>query len=205
MQSSRALAIALLALLAADCTTLGKRVGEPVPDAIDRVTIGTTSDRQVVADLGPPTRMSALPDGMVMIYEYLDGTERQIGINLDFIALDFLKIAVGRGVARREVLVLKFDKSGNVQGKALRRWTDDVGRGGAVQLFFVAIPTVDSSYLKEPSTQHDWGQRMLRPLPATLNSAQDMASGEHGVELLGTPEGAGQRTLEEDVKRRRAR
>ncbi|HSN71903.1 MAG TPA: hypothetical protein VLT59_10340 [Steroidobacteraceae bacterium] len=205
MRTSVTLALAVLALAVSGCTTLGKRIGEPIPDVADRFTVEQTDVRDVIAALGPPTRMSALQNGMVMTYEYLDATERQIGINLDFVALDFLKIAVGRGNARREVLALTFDRAGTMTAGSLRRWTDDIGRGGAVQLFFVAMPTVDSSDLRAPAEQHGWGRRLLREPPRTLNAGQDIASGQHGVELLGTPDGAGQRTLESQWKSRRDR
>ena len=161
MRGSAALAIVILALTAAGCTTLGKRIGAPIaPDGAPFLVEGIEA-RQVIVALGPPTRMSALPDGMVMIYEYLDATERQIGINLDFVALDFLKIAVGRGTARRETLVITFDATGTMTARSLRRWNEDIGRGGAVQLFFVAMPTVDTSALRMPAQQHAWGRLLL--------------------------------------------
>lgn len=205
MKTSRYLLVGFAALATVSCTTLGKRIGEPLSDTHDRFDVGTADAQSIVAMLGPPTRMSALPGGMVMLYEYLDGTERQIGINLEYIALDFLKIAVGRGTASREALVLTFDDAGVLRSRIYRSWTDDVGRGGTVQLFFVALPTVDASYLREPATQHAWGQHMLRPLPETLNEDQDITNGEHGLELLGSPDGAGQRTLEMQQANRRSR
>jgi hypothetical protein len=205
MRTSPAILPALLALLAAGCTTLSKRVGEPIPDVGNDFEVERTDARQVIAALGPPTRLGALPDGMVMVYEFVDGTERQIGINLEFIALDFLKVAVGKGTAKREVLTMTFDETGRMRSRTSRTWTDDIGRGTAVQLFFVALPTVDSSDLRAPAEQHAWGGRLLREPAKTLNAGQDIAGGQHGVELLGTPEGAGQRTLEADWTSQRER
>jgi hypothetical protein len=103
------------------------------------------------------------------------------------------------------VLATTFDKTGRMRSKTSRIWIDDIGRGTAVQLFFVALPTVDSSYLRAPAEQHAWGGRLLRDPAKTLNAAQDIADGQHGVELLGTPECAGQRTLEADWTNRRER
>jgi hypothetical protein len=121
------------------------------------------------------------------------------------LALDFLKIAVGRGTARREVLTTPFDKTGRMRSKTSRIWIDDIGRGTAVQLFFVALPTVDSSYVRAPAEQDARGGRLLCDPAKNLNAAQDIADGQHGVELLGTPERAGQRTLEADWTNRRER
>ncbi len=59
--------------------------------------------------LGPPARMSPVPGGVVMLYEYIDAVEKQFGINLEFVGLDWFKVATGRGTAEQQVLLLLFD------------------------------------------------------------------------------------------------
>jgi len=150
--------------------------------------------------------MSALPGGFVMLYEFIDAQERQLGINLDFIGINWFKIATGRGLADRQALLLVFDEIGVLRAKDYQSWTEPVGKGLALQFLIVAMPTVDTRHLWETSAQHLWGRGALEPLPVTLNTGQSIVTGSHGLEMRGTPRSAGQRTLEgEDRGRRRQR
>jgi hypothetical protein len=199
-----ALVVAGLAL--ASCTILSRRAGEPIPVAQVPLHEGDTTAGQLVAALGPPSRMSALPGGFAILYEYIHAEERQLGINLDFIGIDWFKMATGRGVAERQALLLVFDDGGTLRGRDFRAWTEPVGKGRALQFLFVAMPTVDTRHLWETSEQHLWGRSALEPLPVTLNAGQSVVTGSHGLEMRGTPRSAGQRTLEgEDGSRRRQR
>ncbi|MDX1815082.1 MAG: hypothetical protein R3239_03900, partial [Thermodesulfobacteriota bacterium] len=121
--------LVLVWLTGSGCTIIGSRYGEPIEVTHSRLEEGVTDVGQVVERFGPPTHLSALPGGLVMGYEYVDITERQLGINLDFIGLDWFKIATGRGMAMREALVLVFDDAGSLQAKEFRRWTEDIGKG----------------------------------------------------------------------------
>jgi len=63
--------------------------------------------------------------------------------------------------------------------------------------FSVTIPTGGPPQeLIASAPQHHWGMSMLNPLPQTLNAANDIDAGMHGLEQRGTPIGVGQRTLE---------
>jgi len=198
--------LALATLATSGCTILSRRYGEPIPAPDAWLQEGVTNVHQVVGELGPPSRMSALPDGFVMLYEYVDAKERQLGINLDFLGLDWFKFASGRGLAVQQALLLLFDDSGTLRAADFQDWTEPVGKGLAFQLFFVAMPTVDTRYLWEPAEQYGWGRSLLEPLPVTLNAGQSVRSGTHGLELRGTPRSAGERSLEgEDRSKRRQR
>lgn len=206
--SSRRIASLLVALLlasavASGCTTLGRRYGEPVSPNLQTLSEGTTTVSEVIAVFGPPARLSASPGGLVMLYEHIDGSEDQLGINLEVLGLDWFKVAIGRGSAAREALLLQFDEGGVLRSRVYRAWQEDTGRGFGFQLFFVALPTVDSKHLWESPEQFAWGRRSLEPLTVTLNEGQSVTSGTHGIEMRGTPDSAGQRTLELQRKRRR--
>jgi len=186
----------LASLAGSGCTILQNRYGEPVDVPNAGLEEGATNICQIVERLGPPTHLSAVPGGMAMVYEHLDVTERQLGINLEFIGLDWFKVALGRGSARREALVLVVDDAGSLRTKQFRRWVEDMGKGFGFQFFFAAMPTVDTRSLSGAAEQLGWGRAALGSLPVTLNAAQSLDSGSHGVELRGTPGSVGQRTLE---------
>jgi hypothetical protein len=188
--------LVFLSLTSSGCTIIGSRYGEPIDVAHSRLEEGVTDVGQIVEWFGPPTHLSALPGGLVMVYEYLDITERQLGINLNVIGLDWFKVAFGRGSAMREGLVLVFDDAGSLRAKEFRRWTEDIGKGFGFQLFFAALPTVDKRHLTGPPEQFGWGRATLGTLPVTLNAGQSVDSGSHGIEMRGTPVSLGQRTLE---------
>lgn len=198
------LAAVLSCLGAAGCTVLGRQIGEPISATDVEFQEGQASLRQVVAALGPPSGMSTLPDGVAVLYEYLDLKERQFGINLELTVLEWFKLSFGRAQAARQVALLVFDADGLLRAREYRAWTEDVGRGFGFQLFFVVLPTVDSRHLAGPAAQGGWGRMALEPLPVSLNAQNSVLGGVHGLELRGTPTGAGQHTLEMgETKRRR--
>ena len=57
----------LASLSGAGCTTLGKSVGAPIPAEQAAMAEGITSVRRIIELFGPPTHMSALPGGFVMV------------------------------------------------------------------------------------------------------------------------------------------
>ena len=182
---------------------LGKRIGEPVEVEPDELQEGVSNVMQIVELFGPPTHISALPDGMVMVYEYVDANEQQLGINLDFLGLDWFKFAFGRAKAKRHGLLLIFDSDGLLRAQDFEKWTQKLGSGFGFQFFFVAMPTVDTRHLNMKPEQFSWGRAALEPLPVTLNAAQSLVSGSSGIEMRGTPDSVGQRTLEMRTPERR--
>lgn len=175
---------------------LGKRIGEPIAVEPAELQEGITTVSQIVALLGPPTHISALPDGMVMVYEYVQANEQQLGINLDFIGLNWFKFSFGHAKAKHQDLLLIFDNDGLLRARDFQDWTEKLGNGVGFQLFFVAVPTVDTRHLNAKPAQLSWGRSALEPLPVTLNAGQNLSSGNHGIEMRGTPDSVGQRTLE---------
>ena len=201
--ASLAVLLVLACLASAGCTTIGRRVGAPIPAPTADLEEGVTRVSDVVDLFGPPARISALPDGLAMLYEYIDATEKQLGINLELIGLDWFKLAFGRGAADRQALLLVFDQDGTLQAREYMAWRENIGRGFGFQIFFVAMPTVDSKHLWESPEQFTWGRQALDPLTVALNVGSSVTSGTHGIEMRGTPDSVGQRTLEVQKKRRR--
>jgi hypothetical protein len=60
----------------------------------------------------------------------------------------------------------------------------------------LAAPRGTFRDLTAPAPQHRWGMHMISPLPKTLNAANNVDAGMHGLEQRGTPNAVGQRTLE---------
>lgn len=202
----RASLICLLLIVAlSGCTMLGKQIGQPLPIEQTGLEENITHVRQIVLMLGPPTHMSALPHGFIMVYEYIDVAEQQLGINLELLGLDWFKMSFGHAAAQHQSLVLVFDDAGVLQVQEYDHWTDDLGKGFGFQLFFVALPTVDTGHVVANPEQLNWGRSFLQALPVTLNTAQSLDSGSHGMELRGTPNSVGQRTLEMGTMPRRKR
>jgi hypothetical protein len=195
--------LVLTTLTGVGCTLLGKRIGAPIAVEPAEMQEGVTSVTQAVALLGPPTHMSALPSGMVMVYEYVQAKERQLGINLDTIGLQWFKFSFGRAEANHQDLLLLFDDDGLLQAREFQDWTEKLGSGFGFQLFFIAMPIVDTRHLNAKPAQLSWGRADLEPLPVTLNAGQSLSSGDHGIELRGTPDSVGQRTLEMAATQRR--
>jgi len=203
--ASRAAALLLFAAVSvgSGCTVLNRQAGEPIPPEMPGLQEGTATTSDVLRVLGPPSRMSPVPGGVAMLYEYIDATEKQFGINLEFIGLDWFKAAIGRGTAEQQALLLVFDERGVLRAQDYQAWTEKVGSGFGFQLFFVAMPTVDMKHLWEAPEQLTWGRGALEPLAVTLNAGQSVTRGTQGIEMRGTPSSVGQRTLESQRKRRR--
>lgn len=158
---------------------------------------GQTHYGDVLSVAGPPTKLSALGDDLVFLYEHAAIKERQFGISIDYSWLRFLKFTVGRSKADRQVLVLLFDDQGVLRSHRSRVWADDLGRGSAVQFIMAVVPVTDTGSLDEGPESHRWGTAMLQArLSESLNRANSLETGQRGVETAGTPDGAGQHTLE---------
>lgn len=195
--------LALLTLTGTGCTILEKRIGEPIHIDQAELQEGITDVPKTIALLGPPTHMSALPDGMVMVYEYVDANERQLGVNLDFLGLNWFKFSFGTAQANHEGLLLIFDSGGLLRAQDYQKRTEKLGSGLGFQLFVVVMPTVDTRYLNVKPEQFRWGRAALEPLPVTLNASQSLLSGANGIEMRGTPDSVGQRSLEMKTLERR--
>src|SRR5258705_9222349 len=81
-------------------------------------------------------------------------------------------------------------------GAGSRQWTDKFGDGTAVQFLVQVMSLSDVSKILTSTDAQMWGKWLLQPLPVTLNSANSLRTGEHGLQQRVAPEYAGQQTLE---------
>jgi hypothetical protein len=87
--------------------------------------------------------------------------------------------------------VVLFDERGLVVGHEQSTKSVPLGVTFAVSLPTGGLPQA----LTVLAPQHHWGMSLLKPLPKTLNAANDIDDGEHGLEQRGTPIAVGQRAL----------
>ncbi|WP_272699577.1 hypothetical protein [Desulfovibrio sp. Fe33] len=149
----------------------------------------------VLYELGPPTKMSQLGEGMVWLYEDVDLMEKQFGLGFRDWPLTVFKFNLGSGEGSYMGQVMVFDGDGNLLSIGKVHKDISLGSGAGFQFVFKVSSLVNLSDMRGLATQNAWGQSMLKPMPASLNNAQDLESGEHGVELKTTPAFSGQNTL----------
>jgi hypothetical protein len=141
---------------------------------------------EVLAALGPPTKLTALPAGFAFLYESTEVFHRGFAFSVYI-----LGFSVTKGDRLLDTYVVLFDERGLVVGH--EKSTKSVPLGLA---FAMTIPTGGPpKALSALAPQHHWGKSLLQPLPQTLNAASDIDAGMHGVEQRGTPRAVGQRTL----------
>jgi hypothetical protein len=134
---------------------------------------------------------------MSFLYEEVDLTERQIGLNLTANEIALFKAVVAREHADRRTLVMTFDAQGKTQSFNYREWSDIAAQGAALQFVFVVAGVADEGDLNDSPASHHWGFGLLEAdLPRSLNRQSSLESGESGVELKGTPTNIGQHVLE---------
>ncbi len=193
-RSSAPFLFPLLAL--AGCTFISTEYGRPVLTDDSEFEDGATHFRDVMSKLGPPTKLSAVPGGMAFQYEHLRVKERQFGISIPIRSLEWLKLSLGRARGDQDTLLLLFDHQGLLKSHRLEERELDLGAGTSVQIFFAVAPTVDTSGAEADYDTNKWGMALLRSPPEMLNSRQSLESGQNGMQRRGTPEKAGQHTLE---------
>ena len=195
----RSALLAICACLLAACGRFETEVGRPLDLSQHDFQVGETGLSTVTRALGPPTQLSALPDGIAYLYEYTDAVEWQLGLGLNILdiqELRLIKAVAGLGSLDHQVFVLTFDRAGTLSAIGSGRRDSDLGTGYSLQWIVDAVPVVDTSNYETVGAQNTWGRALLEPPPTTLNTQQDLESGAAGFQLRGTPEGIGQHSLE---------
>jgi hypothetical protein len=189
------LALLLGAGLLSGCTRWTYDIGQDlsakeVPRVDDQLQLADVLDR-----LGPPHRLSALPNGYVLAYEYWHIVEDKVGFSLNAVGVDFLSVDWGDARTRGKFLLLSFDRDHRLVDSTFEEWARDAGGGQSIQpLGLLSVVSVDD--LTHPMPQHRWGAFSLEKLPVTLNADNHMDSGQNGLEQRGTPVNIGQHSLE---------
>ena len=171
----------------ASCTRIQISNDKEIDAARTRTIQHNTPYADVLVALGPPAKVTALPSGFAFLYESTQVLQRGIALSVYFI-----RASVTKGDRILDAYVVVFDERGLVVGH------EQITKSVPLSLTFaVTIPTGGPPQaLSASAPQHHWGMSMLNPPPKTLNAANDIDAGIHGLEQRGTPIAVGQRTLE---------
>lgn len=191
-----ALLLLCLGVSTAGCSVIRQDVGQPL--VVDTKAVAAAPDyHHVLKILGPPHKLSRSEDGMVFMYEEVDLTERQFGVNLATNDVSLFKVVVAREYADRQALVVDFDAEGLTRSFGYRGWSDIAAEGAALQFILVIAGVADEGDLNDAPAVHHWGFGLLEAdLPRQLNRQNGLETGESGVEQKGMPTSIGQHALE---------
>ncbi len=190
----RAASVILLMLLGG-CTQRFYALGMPLPPE-DSEPVAGASLQTVLAQLGPPQRLTRTAAGWTMGWEHWRVSESAVGASLGVLGVDALTFDWGDARVRGDFLMISFDADREARSVSRVVWDNDIGGGTAVQPFLGVAPILDVADLLVPLPQHGWGAGALMPLPTALNSDNRPGMGSNGLEQRGTPTGIGQRALE---------
>jgi hypothetical protein len=162
--------------------------GEVLPERVDKFVPGEARDTDVLAALGPPAAITALPEGYAFLYE--GGRLKNQSVGANFYQA---KAAYAWSSAQFAIAAFVFDAESILRGAAVER--SDEGTGSGFSVGTQNAQAVDQIAFLVPASQHLWGRKLLQRLPAGLNRGSDVTLGEHGLQRRGTPVSVGQRTL----------
>jgi hypothetical protein len=171
-------------------------MGRPIAAQAHKFADGKTQVEEVVSELGPPNLASRLPNGFAFLYEYSHISEFQFGLSLNLPIVHWFKFLKAWNRIDQESLLLTFDERGVLRSAGSGNWQESLGGGTGLQFLFQVMSFSDVSEFLRPAQPHGWGNTLLQPLPIALNRAQNLRTGEHGLQQRIAPDYAGQHTLE---------
>lgn len=186
----------LACCLLAACSQWRYDLGAPLADVA--IPAQNTTLAETLNVLGPPLRMSATDAGFVLAWEHWHIREDSVGVSLGALGADFMSADWADMRIEGEFLLLTFDKQHLLKSATHSKWDNHGGGGQAIQPFFGFISVVDADDLTGVMPQHRWGKSLLQRLPDTLNSSSNLDTGRSGLQQRGTPNAAGQQSLEMD-------
>jgi hypothetical protein len=179
----------ILISLSLSCTRAHLSIDKEIDTANIHTIQQNTPYADVLAALGPPAKLTALPAGFAFLYESTQVFLRGLSV---FIIHPAFKIGVTKEKRILDAYVVVFNEQGLVVGAEHITKTVPLSLALAVSL----TTRGKGRELTVLAPQHRWGMSMLLPLPKTLNAASDIDAGLYGLEQRGTPIAVGQRTLE---------
>lgn len=182
-------------LLLAGCTQRHYQLGQPLT-AVDADPVAGMSLHAVMAQLGPPQRLSRTASGWTLGWEYWRISQRAVGVSLGLVGVNALSFDWGDARVRGDFLLVSFNAGHRVTAVSRAGWDNTIAGGSSVQPFVGVAPLVNVDDLLVPLPQHGWGAAALMALPTAVNNENRPGMGSNGLEQRGTPTGAGQRTLE---------
>jgi hypothetical protein len=194
-------------LVLCGCTTFSLESGSPLPDLPETYRPGAVTYKQVMADMGPPHRVTPVAGGFAFLYEYAQLDEGQFTITLATLYSPFVEIpedewAIGTTVGptiskvagKTDVAVLTFDDTGALRGARVGRRDADMGTQRGFTWLLNPQSVSNMPLMRETKPEMRWGMQKLRRMPIQLNELQDPTAGPYGFQQTGTPWRAGQRS-----------
>ncbi|WP_189476847.1 hypothetical protein [Parahalioglobus pacificus] len=175
------------------CTQWRYDIGEPVSQY--PADVGSTLADAILV-LGPPLRTIPTASGYVMAWEHWQISENSVGLSLGFLGVDSLSVDWGEASITGEFLLLAFNPQHTLVGSEFSRFDSEAGGGAALQPLASLVDVVDVGDLTEALPQHRWGAVNLQALPTALNAVWQPELGGRVLEQRGTPNGIGQRSVE---------
>ena len=192
-------AVCLLAapVLFSGCSLMRKEISPNLTLPAQPYERGVTHRDEVLAELGPPLKLTVLPDGYAFMYEGLDTKELQIGFSLPIPVINWFKFVVAQADYNHQVLVYWFDHDNRLISTAGDNAHFDLGNSMTVQPIITVQAMFDTSDVEQEIVDFtEWPAFCLLPLPQTLNRHNSMNGGVAGIEQRGTAPLVGQRSLE---------
>jgi hypothetical protein len=181
----------------AGCARLEHDIGAPLDQAVLEHVGAGAHYAEILDALGPPTKMSALPDGMVFVYEHARITERQYGLILPGEVGKWIKAVYASADADIETIVFVFDAEGSLRSADAEIWNTDAGAGMSLTLLFSTGSFTDTEqYESSPARSLEWGRALTMPPLVSLNDRQNLETGQNGIQLTTSPDAVGQHALE---------
>ena len=189
--------VVLLCLSLSGCTLVRKKMNTEAEFPQEPYVVGQTTRAEVLAELGPPLKMTVLPEGYAFMYEGLDTQELQLGFSLPIPYINLFKFVSAQADYDHHVMVYQFDRAHTLVAAAVDDTHFDLGNSMAVQPVFTIQTLFDTSEVENDIIHFtEWPAYCLLPLPETLNRHNTLNVGVAGIEQRGTSPQVGQRTLE---------
>ena len=189
--------LGMMLLTSVGCTLAKKRLNPNITFPQQSYEQGVTHRDQVLAELGPPLKMTILPDGYAFMYEGVDTQELQLGFSLPIPVVRWFKFVVARADYNHHVMLYQFDLNHKLLAAAGDDTHFDLGNSMAVQPILAVEMLFDTSEVEDDIVHFtEWPAFCLWPLPETINRANSMNMGTAGIEQRGTASSVGQRSLE---------
>ena len=186
-------------LLLNGCSLIHREIGRDYyPQAAELIQDEQEMDVTRVLDvLGPPQKVSALPQGYAFLYQFSTVEEQQIGISSERPVLRWFKFSLAEADAKIKTAVFRFNDHDQLVAASSAINHSDLGDEQSIMFSLAMSAIVDSDNLSyDHWSPNLWGAGLLQPTAKTLNVQSSLDSGNIGFEQRGTPTDVGQRTLE---------
>ncbi len=189
--------VILVMLTGSGCAMNRKKLNQNLAFPRQPYVDGVAHSDDVLDELGPPLKISALPHGYAFMYESLDVVELQLGFSLPVPVINWFKFVFAQADYDHQVLIYQFDDEHRLVASGGEDTHFDLGDSTAIQPILTVEAMFDTSSVENEIVSFvEWPAFCLLPLPQTLNRAQSVDAGMAGLEQRGTAPTVGQRSSE---------